>query len=62
MVRLTIREHIFAHELLLKIYRDEEPNEIAQDKMYFTLTRMYGQCNKIKYNSRLLKGFREKQI
>ena len=33
-VRLTIREHIFAHELLVMIYRQEEPDYMEIIKIY----------------------------
>lgn len=41
MVRLTVREHIFAHELLVLIYKNEEPNDKAYKCMLTSIVFLY---------------------
>lgn len=62
-VRLTIREHIFAHELLVMIYRTEEPDNTMLFNMLMSIERMCGgnssqisRMDKVYHKSRIVEN------
>ena len=62
-VRLTIREHIFAHELLVMIYRQEEPDTNMLFNMLMSIERMCGgnssqitRMDKVYHKSRIVEN------
>ena len=60
-VRLTVREHIFAHELLVMIYKDKPSHRTTYNRMLTSIVFLYkSRC--MRNDMKLVRFFRSKMV